>query len=85
MEGYGTQPCHECKYGAGGSASVSGHPSNGSESNNHDDGGSNNNDENVNGGNGWTSGWSARNGGDKRRTDYVLNGRTTLSHSTPRC
>ena len=81
MEGYGIQPCHECKYGAGASASVNSHPSDGGECDDRDDGGSDENGENVDCG----SGWSARNGGDKQSTDYVFNGRRTPSHLTPRC
>ena len=84
-EGYGTQPCHDGEYGAG--ASASGHPSDGGENDDCDDGESDDNGvngENVDSENGWTSGWSARNGGDETRSDCVLTGRRTLSHSTHR-
>ena len=37
-EGYGTQPCYDGEYGAGASASVSGHPSDGGENDDRDDG-----------------------------------------------
>ena len=84
------QRCHEGEFGGGesASASVSCHSSDGSESDDLDDGesgGNGPNDENACCESGWTSGWSARNGGDERRPDCDQTGGKTRSRSTPHC
>ena len=70
----------------GDGASASSHSSDRSGSDDRDDGGSDGNspnDENTYGENGWTSGWSERNGGDEPRSDCVQTGGRTRSSSTP--